>query len=211
METSGNMLVFVILAVAFAAVGVHLFLWSRRKSRLLRRFAEDNGLEYRREDAGELERLVNDCMALEDDGMGRAFGQVGDIVRLDGGVLFRGVEALDLVPWGNPQNTHHARTAITFPADVSAFGLFFVETNGAVRQRYPADGADADAVSALLAESGVAPPPCPLSLTLMRNRAVAYLEPRVTGSVNREHLHYLVELMRRLGASHQRRDLGSGA
>lgn len=199
MEVSGNTLVFVILGAAFAGVGVHLLLWSRRKTRLLRRFAAERGLAYRRRDDGRVARAVNDCVAIDDAGMGRGFGRVRDVVELGHGTLFRGVEALDPVPRGNPQNTHHARTAVLFPTSLDVTGMFLVHPGGEVEQRHPGAPSRATELRSALARASVPTPPCPLSLTLARGRALIYLEPVVTGALSEEHLDYLAGVALRLG------------
>jgi len=196
----GNMLVFVILGAVFAGVGVHLFLWSRRKSGLVRRFAESRGLVYRAEDVEGLEQQVNDCVALDEPGMVRTFGQVGDVVTVGPGKLFRGVELLDLVPWAKAEYAHNARTAVMFPCRREVEGLFLVSPQWSVHQRYPQSPSRTVELKAVLESAHLPAPPCALSLTLMRGSAVAYLEPTVAGAVSRKHIEYLIDLMERLAA-----------
>lgn len=198
MEMHGNMWVFVILGVAFAAVGVHLVLWSRRQSSRIENFARSHGLGYEaRDSAGHLEREVNSCVALEEPGLARAFDRFRDLVSLNGGKLFRAVELLDLNPWGDTENTHQARTAVFFDAPHYPAGIFSVTPTLAVEQRYPRNQSAANQVRALLERASVRPPPCPLSLTLMRGHGLAYLEPTMVGSLTEEHLRYLVEFVSR--------------
>lgn len=201
MEISGNTLVFAILGIAFAAVGVHLFLWSRKRSRQIRRFAVDNHLAYRAKDTIGIQQLVNEAVEIEEYHMGRRFDRVRDVVEFGHGTIFRAVEALDLVPWGEPQNTHHVRTAITFPTAAEMSGIFLIDTDGSVHQRYPVDADDNDRLHVVLADAGVPRPPWPLSLTIMQGRVVACLEPTVTGALDDEHLRYLVELGRCLAST----------
>lgn len=200
MKLEGNMLVFVILGAAFAGVGIHLLLWSRRKSALVKRFAESRGLVYRAQDVEGLEKRINDCVMLDGQGMVRTFGQVGNIVTVGSGKLFRGVELLDLVPWGKAEYAHNARTAIIFPCAGELEGIFLVSPQLSVHQRYPESPSNEGRLKNLLTRARVPEPPCTLSLTLMRGGAVAYLEPTVAGAVSNKHLEYLVELMERLTA-----------
>ena len=204
METSGNLLVFVILGVAFAGVGIHLLLWTRRRARQLRRFAEARGFGYRSRDDGRLERDLNALVAIDEPGMGRAFGRVRDLVSVGDATLFRATEAVDLVPWGEPQNSHHARTGIVFPAGLDSEGVFGLLPDGRIDQRYPRGDACVPGLRSTLERAGVASPPCPLSLTVGRGRAVACLEPMVAGALESRYLDYLLELAARLGGQRTR-------
>lgn len=201
MQVEGNMLVFAILGAAFAGVGIHLFAWSRRRAGVLRQFAESRGLVYRAEDVERLEQQVNRCVALDEPNMVRSFGQVGDVVTVGDGRLFRAVELLDLSPWGRSEYVNQSRTAMTFPFPCPFQGVFTVSPNMSVHQRYPESPLNADRLKTVLKEARAPAPPCTLSLTLMRGAAVAYLEPMVTGAVTRKHLEYLVDLMEHLVAS----------
>ena len=200
MTVEGNTLVFAMLGAAFAGIGIHLFAWSRRRSGLLRQFAESRGLVYHAADGEGLERRVNDCVALEEPGMVRSFGQFSDVVAVGAGRLFRAVELLDLVPWGRAEYTNHARTAVTFPYPRDLEGIFLISPQLSVHQRYPASPSRTDEVKDLLARARIAAPPCTLSLTLGRGNAVAYLEPAMAGAVSSRHLQYLAELCERLAS-----------
>lgn len=196
MQAEGNPLVFVLLGAAFAAVGVHLFFWSRRQSRKLKAFARSRGLPYQARDDGRLEADLNAAMALDEPGLARTFGRVRDVIALeDGATLFRATELLDLNPWGEAETSHHARTAVFFDAPDAPSGIFSIRPDREVRQRHPRDGADSEAVRALLERLGVPRPPCALSLTFMRGKGVGYLEPTVVGQLADEHLRYLAGLV----------------
>jgi hypothetical protein len=185
------MLVFVILGVAFLAVGMHLLFWSRGQSRLIRGFAESKGLVYRAAGVDGLEERVNACVAFDEPALTRTFGQFGDVVSLGHGTLFRAVELLDLTPWGRAEYVQKSRVAVVFPFRSDISGFFMVSPDLAVYQRYPESPSWVDRVQSVLEEGRVARPPCPLSLTIMRGQVVAYLEPAVTGAVSRKHLDYL--------------------
>ena len=168
METEGNPLVFILLGAAFAAVGVHLFFWSRRQSRKFKVFARSRGLTYRPRDDGRLETDLNAALALEEPGLARTFGQVRDVVKLDGSTLFRAAELLDLNPWAEAETSHHARTAVFFDAPDAPSDIFSITPDLDVRQRYPREGDSAGEVRALLGRQGIPRPPCTLSLTFVR-------------------------------------------
>lgn len=195
----GNMLVFVVLGVAFAATGVHLFLWSRRQSGSLKRFAESKGLVYRSRDVEELERRVNECVALEEEGLTRTFGQFSDIVTIGNGKMFRAVELRDLNPWGKTEYANQARVAVMFPVACGFSGIFSISPALVVRQLYPETPSSTEEVRSMVERTRAGAPPCMLSLTLMRGYGLAYLEPAVVGSVRRTDLEYLERLVAALG------------
>jgi len=200
-DIDGNGLVFVVLGAAFAGVAIHLLLWSRRQSRLVRRFARERGLDYRAGGSSRLEDAVNACAAMEETGIVRAFSGLRDVVSLDGGTLFRATELLDLNPWGSPQNTHQKRTAVFFRAPEAPAGIFFVTPTLSVEQRYPRGGSAAEQVRSHLEQAGIPAPPCTLSLSLAPGGGIAYLEPAITGALSRRHLEYLVDLVARFQRS----------
>jgi len=200
MTVQGNLWVFAILAVAFAVVLVWLLIWSRRQSRAIRRYAESNGLMYRAEDIDQVEETVNECVRLEEENLTRRFSRVSDVVALQHGILFRGVELLGLNPYGRAEYVNKSRVAVTFPLESEAAGIFSVFPGLNVHQRHPEEPLYVDHVRSLLEASRVGSPPCALSLTLMRGRAVAYAEPLITGIVRQKHIDYLARLAGRLGA-----------
>lgn len=201
----GNLLVLIVLGGAFGLVGVHLVLYSRRQSRLVRRFAESRSYSYSERDDGRLERELRDGFELRESACRRAFSRIRDVVSLERGELFRAVELLDLSPYGSAEDSHRARTAVRFPAGSLAAGIFHVAQDLAIRQRYPRnDRSQAAEVAGLLHSAGVACPPHAMSLTLSRGQGIAYLEPLVTGSLNEDHLSYLVDLASRLSSLRDR-------
>ena len=194
-----NILVFAILGVAFVAVGIHLFLYSRRVSRRIRRYAEGRGLSYRPRDDEGLETTINDNFEIPEKGLTQNFGRLRDTVRFDDSVLFRAVELLDLNPWGSAANPHAARVAVLFDLDGAPDGIFTISPSLAVNRRYPLEGTDQSGrLAELLRTPAVEPPPHPLTISLRNGRAIAYLEPLVAGSVKETHLDYLTALPGRL-------------
>lgn len=195
----GNPIVFVLLGLAFAAVGVHLFLYSRRRAGVVRDFARSRGYPWRAGDDGSLEQGLQQAFRIEKPGCVRAFDQPRDIVSIPGGTLFRAVELLDLNPHNSVYDSHHARVAVFLPHAPPWAGIFLVMPNLEVRQRFPTEGAsNAERVAALLEEARAPRPPHPLSLTFMRGRGLAYLRPTVVGSVDAADLAYLTDLADRL-------------
>jgi hypothetical protein len=165
----GSPLVFVLLGIAFAAVGVHLVLFARRRAAVLRRFAQSRGLRFEARDDGSLEQQLGRAFGIEDPGCARAFGQIRDIVCLPQGKVFRAVELSDLNRHASVESPHHARAAVLFPGNPSWSGIFHVSGDLAVHQRHPQERGAADVgIRRLFEQAGVAAPPHPLSLTFMR-------------------------------------------
>lgn len=191
---SEGLLVFVVLTAVFAAVSIHLFLWSRRVTGRIRRFASARGLKYEARDSGAFEARLNAAVALDESGLTRRFGQVGDLVRVPGGVLFRAVEFRDLNPHASSAYGQRPRTAVLFDAPAAPAGIFSVTPLFEVWQEYPLNQSSASALQAYVQQSRLPRPPAPLSLTFMRGQALAYLEPFVSGSLTDEHLEYLAAL-----------------
>ena len=195
---NSDSLVLILLGVAFAAVGLHLVVYSRRRSRVVRRFAETRGYPHRERDDGSLERQLERAFEINEPGCARAFSQIRDIVCLPIGKLFRVVELIDLNPRASVQSPHHTRAAVLFPGTPEWSGVFHVTSALGVHQRYPREPDPATArLPDLLQEVGITSPPHPLSLTFMRGQGLAYLEPAVTGSVTEAHLTYLADLAER--------------
>lgn len=195
----GDSLVFVLLGMAFAAVGVHLFFYSRRRASLVRDFARSRGYSWQARDDGSLEADLQRSFRLEQSGCVRAFDRPRDIVSVPGGTLFPAIELLDLNPYASVYDSHHARVAIALPDAPPWEGIFLVMPDMEIRQRFPLDGPRNEARTlALLEQEQVPPPPRPLSITFMRGRGLAYLRPTVVGSVDRSDLAYLADLADRL-------------
>lgn len=192
---NSDLIVFIILGIAFVAVALHLVLYSRRRSATLRRFADLHGYPYEVQDNGTLERQLGNAFGIQESQCARAFGQVGDIVSFPDGIIFNAVELLDLNPHGSAANSHHPRTAVLFSVSSKWFGIFHVTPGGLVHARYPQGAAEeGKAVQEFVQRVKMAKPPCPMSLTLMHGLALAYLEPAVVGSVKSGHLDYLADV-----------------
>jgi Trk-type K+ transport system membrane component len=199
---NSNLVVFVILGIAFAAVGVHLVLYSKHRTEIIRRFAEARGFVFTARADSTLVSQLEKAFDIEEAGCVRTFDQVRDVVSLPSGTIFRAVELLDLNPHASAVNPHHPRAAVMFSTQPEWFGIFHVTSDLAVLQRYPLEERSAaEDVRRYIQEAGMSPPPHPLSLTLMRGYGLAYLEPPVVGSVTDEHLKYLAELSARLSSS----------
>ncbi|MHC4415353.1 MAG: hypothetical protein ACYS0G_08725 [Planctomycetota bacterium] len=197
MMLAQDLLVFAILVPLFAFIAIWLLVYARKRSALIRRYATARGLIWRQADDGTLERQLDDAFRLEDRALARAFSRVRDIVADDGLLLFRVTELLDLNPHGSSQNSHFGRIAVLFDAPAGPF-LFFNAVNRTQNLNlYPASGdLEAnrffEALGPLLATN---PPRHTLSITVMRGKALMYLQ-RLTGTENETDLEYLCALAR---------------
>lgn len=190
------MKVFFILTPIFVLLGLWLIIYSKRRSNLVKGFGAKKRLFYRQKDDGALEQALNRAFALTAP-LGRDFSRIRDIVE-DGGIsLFRVTEALDLSPYGMPQNTHFGRIAVCFETRKDPELFFLVKNAQEIKPIIPNDAHQIAAdpifvkLKQLIHEN---PPSHTLSATLMRGKFLAYLEPMVTGSEKESDLNYLFDL-----------------
>lgn len=191
--------VFVYLGIAFAAVGVHLFFYSKRQHRCIRRFASAEGYAYRTRDDGSLARRLDEAFGIAEGGCARAFERIRDVVALSGGEIFRCVELLDLTSYASVQNPRHARVAVRISAPSELHGIFHITSEFGVHQRYPTGSQSAAPhVQRYLVSANIAHPPHPISLSFANGQVLAYLEPAVAGSVTESDLCYLADMAAQL-------------
>ncbi len=139
MEAQGNPLVWPILIILFLAVGVHLVIYSNKRKKMLEKFAKKNNLKEVSKDNKSLEAQLNQRHAIKENGFLRTFMKIRDIIG-DGDIfLFRGIELLDLNPYGNPETSHQNHIYISFdvPEEIDLF--FIMDKNGKVSNLYPKD------------------------------------------------------------------------
>ena len=194
--------VFLILTPIFVLVGVWLFLYSRRRSQLVKRFAVSRGLLYRQEDDGTLEQSLNRAFSLQPP-LGRSFYAIRDIVEGSRITLFRATEALDLSHYGMPQNTHFSRIAVLLATEWDEELYFLAKSPQAVTPIFPKDTGQiaTDTVFNQLKQLiKDYPPPHLLSVTVMRGHVLLYLEPTLTGSEKETDLNYLFDLAKKIKA-----------
>jgi hypothetical protein len=190
--------VFVILVPIFALVGIWLFIYSRKRSGLLKDFAKKRGLTYQGEDEGSYEQILNQAFGLEAP-LARGFSGVKDIVTDHEITLFRVTELLDLSPYGISQNTHYGRIAVLFDAPKEPDLFFEIKKQSEYRIIPPEKNLRADKYFlALLKVIDLHPPPHTLSLTMKQGKALLYLIPTVTGSEKETDLDHLYDLAKEI-------------
>ena len=190
------MKVFLILVPIFVLIGLWLIIYSKRRGRLVKTFGQTKGLFYHPKDDGTLEQALNRAFTLKAP-LGRDFSRIRDIVE-DGDIrLFRVTEALDLSPYGMPQNTHYGRIA-AFCETQKDLEFFFLAKNAQEIKYILPQGSHQIAADPIFTKLKQAikknPPPHELSVTIMRGKFLAYLEPMLTGSEKERDLNYLFDL-----------------
>ncbi|WP_298037359.1 hypothetical protein [uncultured Desulfuromonas sp.] len=188
-----------ILIPAFSFVGLWLLIYSRRRSRLVKTFGAKKGLSYRHRDDGALGRELNRAFALAAP-LGRDFSRIRDIVEGGGIRLFRATEALDLSPYGLPQNTHSGRIAVFFETEKDGEAFFLAKDARDIRHVLPWSTGPAEpdpGLTGLMQIIDGNPPPHQLSVTVMGGRFLAYLQPMLTGGEKESDLDYLYRLATR--------------
>lgn len=190
------MKVFLILTPIFVLIGLWLLIYSKRRSNLVKGFGAKKRLFYRQKDDGTLEQSLNGAFALTAP-LGRDFSRIRDIVEDNGICLFRVLEALDLSHYGMPQNTHFGRIAVLFETKKDLELFFLVKNLKEIKPIIPNNAHQfaADPIFVKLKQIiRENPPSHTLSVTLMRGKFLAYLEPMVTGSEKERDLNYLFDL-----------------
>ncbi len=192
------MKVFLILAPIFVLIGLWLIIYSKRRSRLVKKFGETKGLLYHPRDDGTLEQELN-CALVLNAPLGRNFSRIRDIVEDSDIRLFRVTEALDLSFYGIQQNTHSGRIAVSFETQKD-WEFFFLAKNAQEIKYILPDDSHQLATDPVFTELKQVirsnPPPHTLSVTAMRGKFLAYLEPLLTGSEKMGELKYLFDLAR---------------
>jgi hypothetical protein len=194
------MKILLILTPIFVLAGLWLFFYSRHRRRLVKAFGEKKLFSYRHKDDGTLEPALNRAFALTAP-LGRDFSKVRDIVEDDGICLFRVTEALDLSYYGMPQNTHFGRIAVFFETKKNLKLFFLVKKALEIKHIIPKDEhhVATDPIFVMVKQIiSNNPPPHTLSVTLMRGKFFAYLEPLLTGSEKESDLNYLFELAKHI-------------
>lgn len=201
MSASNDPRVFFILIPIFAALGIYLIIYNRKKSALFKNFSSARGSQYQKKDDGQLERDLSEKLKIKEPNYVRSISGVKDIIRYGELLIFRCTELLDLYKYGNPQTTHFPRAALSFNTlqDTSLFFIFYPKT-GEYKSCYPPDkNLNEDKyfqnIKSLLRDLA---PPHPVSITLSRGTTFIYLEPLVVGGEKESDIDYLLNLGKKL-------------
>jgi hypothetical protein len=174
--------VFWILVPLFAAVGFYLFWYSRRRKKMVEKFAKIHRLRIRPEYEKELQQTLDTFFSLKDDGLVRSFGQLSSLVKGESVWLFRAVELLDLNPHAQSYTTHFPRIVALFETSTAYEEFFVLDTSMQARQRLPGSESPNIKVIETARKTALS---CkvrhPLSVTITRGHGLIYFEPLVTG------------------------------
>ena len=125
MNEGSGVLVFWILFPLFGAVGLYLIWYSQRRKKMLESFAKTNQFIFRPERENALQKTLDSCFSLKQEGIVRSFGQISSLVEKESINFFRTIELLDLNSHARSPNTHFTRIAALFKIP-DAYEEFFV-------------------------------------------------------------------------------------
>ena len=199
MTENSDTLVLWILLPLFAAVGLYLLWYSRRKKKILEAFAGAQQLPFSPELEAELQATLDRCFPLQDSGLIRSFGQLSSIIDAGPVRMFSAVELLDLNPHAQASSTHFSRIAALFkvPADIDEY--FLLERTGQVNTVLPTVKTPAANITELTRQAAAT---CraehTLSVTLKNGYGLIYLEPLVTGGETLTDIEALYAIARKM-------------
>jgi hypothetical protein len=182
MNEGSGALVWWILVPVFAALGLYLIWYSKRRKKMLEGFAKTHQLRIRSDHEQELQRTLDNCFSLKSENLVRSFSQLSSLI--DGGSIwiFRAVELLDLNPHAKAQSTHFAKIAALFDASTDYDEFFVLDRSFQAKPRTSGSknpDPHVTEISKRIAASCEARHP--LSVTLSRGHGLIYFEPLVTG------------------------------
>lgn len=129
-----------ILGSAFAAVGLYLIWYSRRRKRMLAVFAAEHGFSRNRMGAAQLERLLSECLSFNVAGIVREFGQLSNSVDAGSIAIFQAVQLIDLSPDTQPNSTHFSRLAALFDIAPEYDEYFLLRSSQEILNLHPIHG-----------------------------------------------------------------------
>jgi hypothetical protein len=180
-EGAGNIALWILLP-AFAAVGLYLVWYSRRRKQMLEAFARTHQFLLRPERIDELQADLDRCFTLKDEALLRSFGQLSTPVDAERIWIFRAVELLDLNPHAQSSSTHFSRIIVLFDVAASYNEFFVLDKSGQAQQRLsgrPVPSADViEIAKRIVTQCAVRHA---ISVTLSDGRGLIYLEPSITG------------------------------
>lgn len=172
-----------ILVPLFIAVGIHLFLYSRRRKKLLERFANSNHLSFKPELQAKLQNILDISFHLKQDGLSRSFDQLSSIIFDDSIWVFRSVELLDLNAYGQSYSPHSPRVIALFEVPQSLEEFFLLDKSMNITTRLPGSTVPTSKVTGLVKECFIQDNqlPHPLSISFSKGHGLIYFEPLVVG------------------------------
>jgi len=182
MNEMSGVVVLWILVPLFIAVGLYLFQYTRRRKKMLEAFAKMHQFRVRPEYEKELQKTLDSCFSLNEEGLVRSFGQLSSLVHEDHIWIFRAVELLDLNPHAQSYSTHFSRIVALFDAPPGHEEFFVLNKSMQAIQRLPRSKPPNPKVTETTKRIAVY---CmarhPLSVTVTHGQGLIYFEPLVTG------------------------------
>jgi len=182
MNEGSGALVSWILVPLFGAVGLYLIWYSRRRKKMLEAFAKTHHLRIRPGYEKTVQKTLDSCFSIKDEGLVRSFAQISSVVVGESIWLFRAVELLDLDPYAQSYSTHFPRIIALFDISTDHEEYFVLDKSMQACQRLPGSQTPNPNVTEIAKRIAAS---CkvrhPLSMTLVRGHGLIYLEPLVTG------------------------------
>jgi hypothetical protein len=180
-EVSGAVVLWILVPL-FAAVGLYLFWYSRRREKMLAAFAKMHKLRIRPEYKKDLQKTLDTCLSLKHEGLVRSFGQLSSLVDGEAIWLFRAVELLDLNPHAQSYTTHFPRIVALFATSTDHDEFFVLDKSMQANPRLPRSKSPNNKIAEIAKRTAAS---CrarhPLSVTVTRGHGLIYFEPLVTG------------------------------
>lgn len=176
-------LVWWILALLFLGVGLHLFLYSRRRKKLLERFANAHQFFIKTDLKEELQQILDDSFSLQQENLLRTFDQLSSIIYDESIWIFRAVELIDLNPHAHSYSTHFSRIIALFKVSQVHKEFFLLDKDMDITQRLPGATDPASNIRELFRECSMQCDTLPhsLSVTFSNGYGLIYYEPLVVG------------------------------
>ena len=186
MNDGSGTLVFWILVPLFAAVGLYMIWYARRRKKMVDKFARTHRLAIKPAYEKELQKTLDSCFSIQEKGLVRSFGQLSSLV--DGGSvwLFRAVELLDLNPHAQSYSTHFSRIVALFDIGATDHDEFFLlDKSLQARRNMPGSKPPDPAVTEVTKQiAKTCKARHALSVSLRRGQGLIHFEPLVTGGEN---------------------------
>lgn len=201
-------LVMWILVPLFGAVGLYLIWYTRSRKKMLEAFAGAHSFPVRPDNAPELEKVLDDCFSLRDQGLVRSFGQLSSIIEATPVRIFRAVELLDLNPHARAYSTNFSRIIALFEVSGSHGEFFLLDKSGQASPRLPGSKSpDPEVVTITEQLAKECDARHTLSVTLANGHGLIYFEPLVTGGESLSDIESLYKIAR---AMHEKLLLHTG-
>ncbi|MFC1743042.1 hypothetical protein ACFL35_03535 [Candidatus Riflebacteria bacterium] len=206
LASSGDPRVFIILILVFLAVGIHLFLWSRKRNKMIREFYQKKGMKLCEGEESVLEKKLNEAFGLEElNGQYRLFSSVRNIAT-DGTITFFSfTEYCRNFAGIGQKGTSHPFIGATFSAAVDKNICFYRNHDGECKTDYiSGENSEEDFALSTVRKLLQAEPPDPsnwgIRVSFAPGVILLYLRPGVVGCEKEEDLDYMYKIGKKIRA-----------